>query len=86
LKVTFTSVESLRSGMPTHTIKALRVLAAHLVQEAEVLQRMAREALADADRLEKKSRSVPKTRKPDNGPSNRSKSVDETGSMRILVP
>jgi hypothetical protein len=40
--------------MPKLAAKALRVLAAHLVQEAEVLQRMAREALAEADRLDKR--------------------------------
>jgi hypothetical protein len=39
--------------MPKHAAKALHVLAAHLVQEAEVLQRMAREALAEAKRLDR---------------------------------
>jgi hypothetical protein len=33
--------------------KALRVLAARMAQEAEVLQRMARECLAEAKRMEK---------------------------------
>jgi hypothetical protein len=42
--------------MPKLAAKALRGLAAHLVQEAEILQRMAREALTEADRLEKRTR------------------------------
>ena len=49
--------------MPKHAAKALRALAAHLVQEAEALQRMAREALAEADRLEKTVVKVPRAKK-----------------------
>jgi hypothetical protein len=36
--------------MPKLAAKTLRALAAHLVQQAEVLQRMAREAKAEAQR------------------------------------
>jgi hypothetical protein len=48
--------------MPKHAAKALRVLAAHLVQEAEVLQPMAREALAEADRLDKRVTKGPRAK------------------------
>jgi ABC-type nitrate/sulfonate/bicarbonate transport system substrate-binding protein len=41
--------------MPKAAVKALRVMAAHLVQEAELLQRMAREALAEARRFEREA-------------------------------
>jgi hypothetical protein len=50
-------------AMPKATVKALRVLAAHLLHEAELLQSMAREALAESERLWKsKSSNGPRRR------------------------
>jgi hypothetical protein len=53
--------------MPKLAAKALRLIAAHMVQEAEVLQRMARQALAEAKRLD----SIPTTSREVRLPSTR---------------